>query len=802
LRCLLALFAFLALSSVAVAEPRIALVIGNSNYGGELGQLPNPANDARLMAKTLKAIGFTVIEAENADQPQMKRVIQDFGGKLAESGGGATGLFFYAGHGLQVGGTNYLIPVRANIENERDVDIEAVAVDVVMKQMGFAGSAVNIVILDACRNNPLSRGFRAVTRGLADPSVRPEGSFIAYSTAPGDVAEDGNGGNSPFTAALAAAMTKPGASINDVFQEVRGQVRAATNRKQIPWDSSSLTAPFYFVPAAVTPPVGAVTTDPQAIELAFWNDVKDSNSAEDYQAYLDKFPDGAFAPLAKLRLKQADQGASRILHANPADAPKSTEADPSAFEDAFWGAAEDDKARESYQAYINRYPKGRYADQARARVAAMDKAPSPDVAAATAKLYVRDKARLRAEPAADAAIVARLDAGMPIDADGRSVDGAWWRVKLADGRSGFISASVVTDQPPSPAPVSAAAMQTPVPEKAPDPEIAAAAKVPQGQEHDLCLKGGNRPSAERAVACRRFLAAGVSDATERYNADLALGDALFDIGKLDEALTAYRAAIDVDPQYYSAYDAAGAVLLSQEKDAEAETAFDKAVSLQPDTALSLYQRGTARANLGRFEAARDDLKRAIALKSDDTSYYDQLGAVQMALGDLDAAADTIDTAVNAASDYWSGTGMLVSYLTGRFDRVRFMADLGKKQQPDYLYFAIWTALAEKASGAPAAAKAALAEAVRAGGNQAWPMPIIDYLAGRVSESRLRSLAASGDAKTRIQRLCEVDFYTGEVAYLAGDKATARSHFQAAAASGVFRYLELAAAKARLTQIGG
>src|SRR4051812_42482362 len=250
----LGLAALVLLAGPALAEPRVALVIGNANYGGDLGQLPNPANDARLMAKTLRGIGFTVVEAEDADQTQMKRAIQDFSGQLATAGGGATGLFFYAGHGLQVAGTNYLIPVHAKIAREGDVDIEAVPVDLVMKQMAFADSAVNIVILDACRNNPLARGFRSATRGLADPSVRPMGSFIAYSTAPGDVAEDGNGANSPYTTALAEAITQPGASINDVFQNVRGKVLAATDRKQVPWDASSLTAPFYFVPATATKP--------------------------------------------------------------------------------------------------------------------------------------------------------------------------------------------------------------------------------------------------------------------------------------------------------------------------------------------------------------------------------------------------------------------------------------------------------------------------------------------------------------------------------------------------------------------
>jgi uncharacterized caspase-like protein len=194
--------------------------------------------------------------------------------------------------------------------------------------MAFAGSAVNIVILDACRNNPLSRGFRAISRGLADPTVRPEGSFIAYSTAPGDVADDGKGTNSPFTKALAESITKPGASINDVFQDVRGKVRAATNKKQVPWDSSSLTAPFYFVPAVQARAPTSAAVEAQNDELLLWNEIKDSKSPEDYQAYLDKYPDGAFAPLAKLRAKSADQTAERVLHASPEPA------EPGAVEDS------------------------------------------------------------------------------------------------------------------------------------------------------------------------------------------------------------------------------------------------------------------------------------------------------------------------------------------------------------------------------------------------------------------------------------------------------------------------------------
>ncbi|HVT53673.1 MAG TPA: caspase family protein, partial [Dongiaceae bacterium] len=130
----------------AIAEPRVALVIGNSNYGGEIGNLANPVNDAKLIAKTLRGLGFDVVEVENADQNAMKRAIVDFGDKLGTAGSDATGLFYYAGHGLQVQGENFLIPVKARIDRESDVDVEAVSADLVLKQMDFAQSAVNIVI--------------------------------------------------------------------------------------------------------------------------------------------------------------------------------------------------------------------------------------------------------------------------------------------------------------------------------------------------------------------------------------------------------------------------------------------------------------------------------------------------------------------------------------------------------------------------------------------------------------------------------------------------------------------------------
>ena len=224
---------------------RLALIIGNSAYAASMGALPNPANDAGAMGQALRALGFQVTLVKNADQKTMRRAISDFGQRLAKAGPGSTGLFFYAGHGIQAKGINYLIPTDANIQTQADVEMEAVGADAVLEQMEEARASTNIVILDACRNMPLVRGFRSPTRGLA-PMDAPNGSFIAYSTAPGSVAADGIGANSPFVTALVRNMGRKGESIESIFRNVRREVRSATENTQTPWDSSSLVDPFYF----------------------------------------------------------------------------------------------------------------------------------------------------------------------------------------------------------------------------------------------------------------------------------------------------------------------------------------------------------------------------------------------------------------------------------------------------------------------------------------------------------------------------------------------------------------------------
>lgn len=320
----LALLAFLFCLQPAAAEPRLALVIGNGKYGKEIGSLINPPNDANLVADSLARLGFKVTKLVNGDQKAMKRAISSFGQALSAAGPDAVGLFFYAGHGIQVDGTNYLIPVGAAIAAEADVDLEAVSAETVLKQMEYAGARVNIVILDACRNNPLPRSMRGADRGLARMDA-PAGSFIGYSTSPGDVANDGDGKNSPYTSALVSEMSKPGIAIEEAFRNVRVKVMQTTSKQQVPWDSSSLTGAFYFnehqaAPAAAEAAPAAKPVANATKEQAYWDGIKDSKDAGDYQAYLSKFPDGLYADVARDKIDRYG-GKVKTAAAAPASQP-------------------------------------------------------------------------------------------------------------------------------------------------------------------------------------------------------------------------------------------------------------------------------------------------------------------------------------------------------------------------------------------------------------------------------------------------------------------------------------------------
>jgi len=236
----------------SLAEKRIALVVGNSAYQN-ITRLDNPRNDATLMADTLQSLGFNLVGGHaqlDLDKSSLDNVVQNFGRQVQ---GADVALFYYAGHGVQVSGANYLVPVNANPTREADVDFQMVDINLVLRQMQGSGTRLNMVILDACRNNPFGpRGLRSSEGGLAQMRA-PEGTLISYATQPGSVAQDGSDGHSPYTKALAATIRQAGLDIFQTFNQVGLAVKRETGGAQQPWVSSSpIDGTFYFVAPAPT----------------------------------------------------------------------------------------------------------------------------------------------------------------------------------------------------------------------------------------------------------------------------------------------------------------------------------------------------------------------------------------------------------------------------------------------------------------------------------------------------------------------------------------------------------------------
>ena len=259
---------------IAAAERRVALVVGNGSYAS--APLRNAVNDAGDMGKALQATGFAVTVVLDADRKELRHAIRAFGQDLQAGG---VGLFYYAGHGIEVGGLNYLLPVGADVAHEDEVADECVLVSSVMRKMESAGNRVNIAVLDACRNNPVARSARSGGGGLArmDAAV---GSILAYATGPGQIAVDGTGANGLYTAKLLENMQIPGLKIEEVFKRVRVAVKKASQDRQVPWDSSSLTGDFYFVPAPSAEMGFAVEQAPAAGAMVH---------VADFGFYIDRF---------------------------------------------------------------------------------------------------------------------------------------------------------------------------------------------------------------------------------------------------------------------------------------------------------------------------------------------------------------------------------------------------------------------------------------------------------------------------------------------------------------------------------
>ncbi len=287
---------------------RLALVIGNATYAQS--PLINPVNDARAMAQALRESGFFVISRENVDQRGMLAALREFGDRLRAGG---TGLFYFSGHGMQIKGRNYLVPVDAAFEREDEIAYKTVDAQAVLDKMEAAGNAANIMILDACRTNPFARGSRAGQQGLAQMDA-PVGTLVAYATSPGSVASDGLGVNGLYTHHLLNAIRQSGSKVEDVFKQVRTNVRRDSAGAQVPWEATSLEGDFYFRSSTGAPlqATAAAIAHSDPLEVALWDAVKTSTVHVQLQSYLNLYPSGKFAAQARARLADLQAAAGNL----------------------------------------------------------------------------------------------------------------------------------------------------------------------------------------------------------------------------------------------------------------------------------------------------------------------------------------------------------------------------------------------------------------------------------------------------------------------------------------------------------
>lgn len=353
MRFLIALIGLTAilLPGLAAAERRVALVIGNSDYQA-VAPLANPKRDAAAVAAKLRALDFEVIEGYDLDIYSLQQSVRSFS---REARTADITLFFYAGHGLGIGGKNYLVPVDARFEDPAALEFETVKLDTVMRQMQ-ASNGASLVFLDACRDDPamtnavsrsLSTGTRSVSVGQGLVAVEVpdngKGTAIAFATSPGDVAFDGDGLHSPFTAALLEHIDRPNTALSEIMAYVNGDVRNATNQRQKPWYNQSLTAPV--VLNRVTAPLAAPVTSLESVAVppdatsaavpdlaaqkALFDVAVQSDREEDYRVYLQVFPGGLFALNARAAIDRLSERSDPEPESPPARAATLAVEEPS-----------------------------------------------------------------------------------------------------------------------------------------------------------------------------------------------------------------------------------------------------------------------------------------------------------------------------------------------------------------------------------------------------------------------------------------------------------------------------------------
>jgi tetratricopeptide (TPR) repeat protein len=609
-------------------------------------------------------------------------------------------------------------------------------------------------------------------------------------------------------------------------------------------------------------------------EFDFWNSIKDSKKAEDYQSYLDRYPDGDFAELAKLRMKKYAAAPAP----KPAPAPV---VDPQQADIAYWNSIKASKNAADYKAYLEKYPTGEFADLAKLRVEQLDAAaaapaePPQQTASAKPKttqpatpqpassqrvtfeakdttVYAKDGGQVRAEPNPKARLVIKLETNAEVHATGLSLDRRWWRVEIADGQVGYMHHSVVSDQPepatneptpplpetaeptmplpettpttaplppttPPTAPLPATTppttslptttqpttppldmLQPPSIETAAGPETPAPSSKKNAAAPDavVCPSTSQAAPDDRVSACERQVSkAGREDQAQAA----ALGDlaaALVQARRYDEAIREYKEMAALAPRDAAIYYDIGLLRLEQLRFPEARAAFEKASQLDPRNPDIVFQRGISYIGLGDFESARLDVKRAL-LGKDDAAYYEKLGEIEIARGDLDSAKIAVQRGRKVDAGRQSLIQAAVNYFVGDNDAAAAQAT-GALGEPTA---ALWSALIQQAKGDSAGAAQTL-KTGRAAAGDAWPGPIFDALSGALDLPNAVAAANATDDNTLMQQLCALDFFAGEWAYLSGNKDAARAALQAALATRAYHTLEFAAARARLANMGG
>lgn len=436
----------------AAAAKRVALVIGNGAYQNT-DPLPNPVNDGRDVAAVLRRLGFEVIEGVNQDKAGMQQLLRQFSRQLE---GAEASLFFYAGHGLQVDRRNWMVPVDAALESEVDLPFEGVAVDTVLDLMEQT-TPTRLVFLDACRDNPLARRLARslgqsrslqVGRGLARMNNRV-GTLIAFATEPDQVALDGDGDNSPFTEALLEYIETPGLEVRQLMSRVRAAVIEKTSGQQLPLDTSALVEDFYFNPPEPAQPQPATPSLALGEEL-FWQSIQSSTDPEDFHAYLERYPDGAFAPLARNRLNVLSPAPQTDLAAlpPPMETPAATTAPPT--------------------------------EEMPATTPAPPPPPEPEpvveVEAMDATLVATRNVNIRKSPNTDHDPLGVVPEGAAVTVTGRVVGAEWYRIARPDGGEAYVFAPLFVAPE-----VLAAAAPAPAPDPAPA-SVAARAPAPSPAE--------------------------------------------------------------------------------------------------------------------------------------------------------------------------------------------------------------------------------------------------------------------------------------------------------------------------------